>query len=188
MTRREAIRTVSLIMGGTIIGADLFIGCQSKDDTLSDVNSQGELDFLNEIAETILPTTSTPGGKAANVGAFMIMMLKDCYSAEDQEIFHKGIDEIEKKSKRNFDKPFMTLQPEQKHKLLVSLDKEQKTYSEKQKPQDPNHYFRLMKELTLLGYFTSEAGSTKALRYVAVPGKFIGTIPYKKGDKAWAIG
>jgi len=40
----------------------------------------------------------------------------------------------------------------------------------------------------LSGYFTSEIGATKALRYVAVPGKFDGSYPYKKGDKAWATG
>ena len=44
----------------------------------------------------------------------------------------------------------------------------------------------MMKELTLLGFFTSEIGATKALRYVAVPGKYVGCIPYNKGDKAWA--
>jgi hypothetical protein len=44
-----------------------------------------------------------------------------------------------------------------------------------------------MKELTLLGYFTSEVGATKALRYVPIPGRFDGCIPYKKGDKAWAL-
>jgi hypothetical protein len=43
-----------------------------------------------------------------------------------------------------------------------------------------------MKQLTMLGYFTSEVGSTQALRYVPVPGKYEGCIPYKKGDRAWA--
>jgi len=38
----------------------------------------------------------------------------------------------------------------------------------------------------LLGYFTSEAGCTKALRYIPVPGKYVGCISYRKGDKAWA--
>jgi hypothetical protein len=50
----------------------------------------------------------------------------------------------------------------------------------------PNHYFRMMKELTLLGYFTSEVGATKALRYIETPGHYDGCMPYKKGDKAWA--
>jgi hypothetical protein len=44
----------------------------------------------------------------------------------------------------------------------------------------------MLKELTLTGFFTSEVGATKALRYVAVPGKFEGSVPYTKGEKAWA--
>ncbi len=88
--------------------------------------------------------------------------------------------------KPNTAKILCELAPTDKHDFLVALDKEAKDYMSKKKPEDPTHYFRMMKELTLWGYFTSEAGATKALRYVAVPGKYEGCIPYKKGDKAWA--
>ena len=70
--------------------------------------------------------------------------------------------------------------------MLTEIDKEQKDYNKNKKPEDSNHYFSLMKQLTLLGYFTSEIGCTQALRYEAVPGRYEGCIPYTKGDKAWA--
>ena len=50
----------------------------------------------------------------------------------------------------------------------------------------PRHYFRMMKELALLGYFTSEIGYTKAMRYVESPGRFDPCTPYTKGEPAWA--
>jgi hypothetical protein len=50
----------------------------------------------------------------------------------------------------------------------------------------PPHYFRMMKELSLLGYFTSEIGYTKAMRYQETPGRFDPCVPYTKGDPAWA--
>ena len=50
----------------------------------------------------------------------------------------------------------------------------------------PTHYFRMMKELALLGYFTSEIGYTKAMRYVESPGRFDPCTPYVKGEPAWA--
>ena len=50
----------------------------------------------------------------------------------------------------------------------------------------PTHYFRMMKELALLGYFTSEIGYTKAMRYVESPGRFDPCTPYAKGEPAWA--
>ena len=48
------------------------------------------------------------------------------------------------------------------------------------------HYFSLMKQLSLLGFFTSKPGATKVLRYIPVPGKYEGCIDYKKGETAWA--
>jgi hypothetical protein len=80
----------------------------------------------------------------------------------------------------------MKATPEQRHALLSGIDKELKAYNADKKKEDPTHYFGLMKQLTLLGYFTSEIGATQALRYVAVPGRYEGCIPYKKGDRAWA--
>jgi hypothetical protein len=43
-----------------------------------------------------------------------------------------------------------------------------------------------MYELTCLGYYTSEIGATKALKYVHIPGKYEACIPLQPGQKAWA--
>ncbi len=186
MNRREALSTVALLLGGTIVGSEMFLsGCKTKSDvgvsfTPSDVS------FLDEVAETILPATSTPGAKAAKVGDFMTVIVRDCYEPGDQKVFMEGIKKLDDASKKMNSKTFMESTPQQRHDLLVALDAEQKDYQKNKKKEDPNHYFRLMKELTLWGYFTSEVGATKALRYVAVPGKYEGCIDYKKGDKAWA--
>jgi hypothetical protein len=45
----------------------------------------------------------------------------------------------------------------------------------------------MLQDLTVLGYFTSEIGATKQLRYYEVPGRFDPCIDYKPGDKAYAI-
>jgi hypothetical protein len=54
------------------------------------------------------------------------------------------------------------------------------------KPEEPTHYFRMMKELSLLGFFTSEIGYTKAMRYKETPGKYEPCLPYVKGETSWA--
>lgn len=186
MNRREAITRVSLILGGTIIGADLFIsGCKSENKDLQNHLQADSVPLLNEIAETILPETSTPGAKAANVGGFMLGMVNDCYTPVDRTIFINGLTTLDAKSKAQYGEPFMKAGVKQRQELLTALDLEQKADTKSNKA--PAHYFRMMKELTLLGYFTSEIGCTKALRYVAIPGKYIGCIPYKKGEKAWAL-
>jgi hypothetical protein len=185
MNRREALSRVAIIMGGTVLGAEAFLsGC--KTNTKGITLSQDDITFLDEVAETIIPTTTSPGAKAAKVGEFMKVMVNDCYEEKDQAIFVDGIKKLDEASKKLNSKNFMESTPAERKTLLESLDKEAKEYQKTAKPEDPKHYFTMIKQLTLSGYFTSEVGATKALRYVAVPGKFVGSYPYKKGDKAWA--
>lgn len=48
-------------------------------------------------------------------------------------------------------------------------------------------FFRAMKELTLLGYYTSQPGATRELRYAAVPGRYDGCVPVDAGTRTWAV-
>jgi len=191
MNRRDAISRVSLLLGGTILGAEAFLsGCHNapgKNIGGAGTNfSNDDVAFLDEVAETILPATDTPGAKEAKVGEFMTRIVRDCYTEKDQKIFVDGMQKLNAACKTKNGQSFLESSPEQRHDLLVDLDKEQKAYMAGKKKDDPTHYFRMIKELTLWGYFTSEPGATKALRYVAVPGKYEGCVDYKKGDKAWA--
>jgi hypothetical protein len=116
----------------------------------------------------------------------MNTMATDCYDEKDQKVFADGLSALDKACEKAHGNGFMKASPEQRKEVLTALDKEAKDYNASKKDGDPNHYFALMKQLTLLGYFTSEIGATQALRYVAVPGRYEGCIPYKKGDRAWA--
>lgn len=201
MDRRDALARVAIIMGGTVIGADFFLtSCSSpakKDaktaasDTAAAKEAKPLLDanqvsLLDEVGETILPATQTPGAKAAQVGSFMAVMVRDCYTPADQKIFLNGLTKLDQDCKTKNGKGFLACDPAQRTAFLTALDAEQKAFTQNKQKDDPAHYFRMMKELTLLGFFTSEVGATKALRYLPVPGRYDGDVPYKKGDKAWA--
>lgn len=184
MERRELLKMIAAITGGVFIGGEILTGCKPSvgGATFSDADTA----FLNEVAETILPATKSPGAKEAKVGELMVVMVNDTYEDKDQKIFHEGIKKLDEASKKANGNSFMDATPEQRTALLTGLDKEAKDYQKSKKSEDPNHYFTMMKQLTIFGYFTSEPGATKALRYIAVPGKYDGSFPYKKGDKAWA--
>jgi hypothetical protein len=188
MNRREALNRVALLIGGTVIGGHLFLeGCtRPATKTVEGLFETPQVDFLGNIADVILPETATPGAKEAGVGAFIPVMVKDCYTEEDQKIFVDGLTKLEDASKKKFNKTFENLSFEERTELIKEIDQETNEYHANKKPEDPKHYFRMIKELTLLGYFTSELGATKALRYNPIPGRFEGDIPYKKGDRAWA--
>jgi hypothetical protein len=175
-----------------------------------------DIAFLDEVADTMLPETSTPGAKAARTGAFMALMVTDTYEPKDQQVFREGMRKLNEASRQANNTDFMSATPQQRLALLETLDREQKTYTDardaarrEQRPtaeehlpdqrqeaapgtpttitaDAPAHYFRMMKELALLGYFTSEIGYTQAQRYVESPGRFDPCVPYTPGEKAWA--
>lgn len=186
MNRREAISAVALLLGGTVVGGDLLVSCTPKAKQVNELFDQNHVALLDEVADTILPATSTPGAKAAKVGDFMAVMVKDCYTPQDQQVFIKGMEQLNEACRKKQGKPFMKADAKQRTAFLTALDAEQRDYMRDKKPESPSHYFRMMKELTLLGYFTSEVGATQALRYVEVPGRYEGCVAYKKGDRAWA--
>lgn len=186
MERRELLKMIAALTGGVFIGGELLTGCKTSPSIGGAAFSEGDTAFLNEVAETILPATKSPGAKEAKVGELMVVMVNDTYEEKDQKIFHEGILKLNEASKKANGKSFMDATPEQRTSLLTVLDKEAKEYQKAKKKEDPNHYFTMMKQLTLFGYFTSKEGATQALRYIAVPGKYDGAYPYKKGDKAWA--
>ncbi|MGZ5220785.1 MAG: gluconate 2-dehydrogenase subunit 3 family protein [Chitinophagaceae bacterium] len=211
MDRRELLKMIALVTGSAFIGGEfLLTGCKSNDAKLGGMAfTESDIAFLDEVGETILPATKSPGAKAAQVGKYMEIMVNDCYDEADQKTFHEGIKKLDDASEKMFNTGFMKASPQQRHDLLVSLDKEAKEYqkaksvfdraeNEKEKAEiakgnkeykkkaEPAHYFTMMKQLTLHGFFTSKVGATEALRHIAVPTKYEGCIPYKKGDRAWA--
>jgi len=189
MNRRDALSRVALILGGTVIGAEFFLsGCKANDKYGASIDfTEKDIAYLDEIAETIIPQTDTPGAKAAKVGAFMTVMVKDTYTEAQQKTFLEGMSTLNDASDKKFNNGFMQITPEQRKELLTEIDKEAKEHNKNKKREDPSHYFAMMKQLTLLGYFTSEPGATQALNYVPVPGRYDACIPYKKGDKAYAL-
>jgi hypothetical protein len=232
--RREAILRVSALLGGlTLVGGSaLLTACEKRGASARADSSAGvgeftaaDIAFLDEVADTMLPETTTPGAKAARVGAFMALIVTDSYQPNDQTIFREGMREIDAASRRANGVAFMQATPQQRLALLERLDREQKAHTDArdaarkarsgkdtEKKADaflpdqrkenapgtdanpapaitadaPTHYFRMMKELALLGYFTSEIGATKAMRYVESPGRFDPCVPYTPGERSWA--
>lgn len=184
MNRRELLKMVAAATGGVVIGGEFFLaGCKNPEVGAGKEFTESDIAFLDEVAETIFPKTSTPGAKEAKVGQFMTVMINDCYEQKDQDAFHAGMKSINDACKKMHGHDFMKATPEHRKELLVSLDKERGDYQKTKKKEDLNHYFQYFKQLTITGYFTSKEGREGATNYQPVPGKYVGDVPYKKGDK-----
>lgn len=184
MNRRELLKMIAAATGGVVIGGEFFLaGCKNPEAGPAAAFSESDIALLDEIAETIFPKTSTPGAKDAKVGQFMTVMVNDCYEKKDQDAFHAGIKSLNEACNKMHGHDFMNASPEHRKELLITIDKERAAYQKDKKKEDPSHYFQYFKQLTIMGYFTSKEGRTEATNYQPVPGKYIGDLPYKKGDK-----
>jgi hypothetical protein len=207
ITRRDAVyRVVSLMGGLALVGGERLEALSFDANAIDRAMMQGvgaftagDVALLDEIAETILPETSTPGAKAAKTGAFMALMVTDAYTDANQQLFRDGLGSLDAACRAAHGASFMQASTTQRLTLLEALDREQKTQTEERtnapRPRfppaaaledAPAHYFRMIKELALLGYFTSEIGYTKAMRYIESPGRFDPDVPHAPGDRSWA--
>lgn len=187
MDRREAISAVSLILGGTVIGAGSYLaGCKPKKRKSLGLFDPQLVKSFEELAEVILPKSNgSPGAKDVEIGKFMKTYVSDCYNAQEQKIFFDGILKLDEQSDKKFSSNFRDLTREQKHELVDQLEDELVTAKGNKTPDQPIHYYAMMKQLTLMGYLTSELVGTKVFRHIPVPGRFDACIPYKKGEKVF---
>lgn len=188
MNRREAIRRVTMLLGGAVavgsLGAftETFIPLPSGG---SEFNLSNQEDLIAEISDTIIPDTKgVPGAKAAGLGPFIVMMMQDCYTENVQRHFAEGLKKVEEVCNKQFNKSFAALTLDEREEIFKVFKNEAE--AQKKAGIDPSHFFQIMIELTFLGYYTSEIGATKALRYVHIPGKYEACIPLQPGQKAWA--
>ena len=167
-----------------MVGATAILTGCAPEHQIEGLNfSPEDIAFLDEIGDTIIPETNTPGAKATGIGAFMVMMVKDTYDADNQKIFVDGLNMLRKDFKTAKGSDFVEATAEDRLAYLNGMYEQFKS-SEGEEAKVIN----MLKDLTVLGYFSSEIGATQALNYVEVPGKYEACIPYNKGDKAYAIG
>lgn len=171
------------MMGGTMVGATAILTGCAPEHQIEGLNfTPDDIAFLDEIGESIIPTTDTPGAKAAGIGAFMVMMVKDTYDGDQQKVFVDGLNSLRKDFQKATGNDFMEATVEERSAHLNEMYKSHRTSESK----DPA-MINMVKDLTILGYFTSEIGATQALRFVEVPGKYDPCVDYKTGDKAFAL-
>jgi len=190
--RREALKKTALLMGAAVSASALtgiLQGCKATPELLYTpvFFTPDQARIVTEVAEIIIPKTDTPGAKDAGVPGFIDTMLKDCYKKEDQDRFLAGLTAFEEEAKKAYGDSFIYCTPEQQVEFVKKTHeaalKEMKENKEAKRP-----FILMAKELTLLGFFTSEPGATQVLQYIAVPGSYKGCVPLAEAGngKTWA--
>ena len=190
--RREALRKTAMMMGAAISAsafAGLMQGCKTTPELtyVPQFFSEDQGRIVMEVAEIIIPKTDTPGAKDVGVPGFIDTMLKDCYKKEDQDRFLTGLTAFDEEAKTAYGDSFIYCKPEQQVELVKKTH--DAAIAEAKENREAKRPFILMtKELTLLGFFTSEPGATQVLQYEAVPGSYKGCLPLSEAGngKTWA--
>ena len=226
--RREALRRVSVVLGGAISAptmAAVLAGCGRRTSDEKGVSrpalSQEQSELIATIAEHIIPETDTPGARSVRVHEFIDEMLTAYYAEAERNVFLTGLAEVDERARQAHGSSFMACTPAQQLELVVRLDREtfgpgtgdadpedvREQVEEGETPLPPAlesdtirwvrgegrepgaeaPFFRTMKELTLVGYYTSEVGATQELRHEAAPGRYDGCVPLADVGKTWAV-
>ncbi len=190
MDRRQALQRAGLVLGYAIsapVIAGIMNGCKSTPDlTYKPVFfTEEQAGLVSEVAAIIIPKTDTPGAKEVGVPAFIDQLIKQCYKKEDQDRFIAGLAEFDEGAKKAYGDSFLDLETAKQKEYVkkthdAALDAS-KAGTVKDKP-----FILMVKELTVVGFYTSEEGARKILQYAPVPGAFHGCVPMAEVGKTWA--
>ncbi len=168
MKRKEFLQRLLVVGSGVLIVPTGLLKACKQTPKKRIALTKNDIPLLDEIGETILPTTQTsPGAKAAKIGEYMFAMVTNCFSPDEQHTFLVGLDVLD-------DNLFLDKNTQEKLEFLKKMQI------------GKQYFFDMFKDLTVSGYFTSEIGATQARKYQAVPGAYKGCIPFKNGDLPWA--
>lgn len=193
MDRREALRRTAWIMGGAVSAPaimGILKGCKAKPtiDWKPVFLTEDQGILVSQVAEIIIPKTDTPGAKDAGVPGFIDLMLKDVYPQKDKDQFTSGLLAFDEEAKKAYGDSFNELQPDQQTEFVKKMHDQAIEAGKSATPPQERPFILKMKELTMLGFFTSEPGATQVLQYVAVPGAYHGCLPLAEAGngKTWA--
>ena len=199
MTRREVLQRTALALGYAVsapLAAAVLNGCKAKPDLafVPKFFNEDQARLISALAETILPKTDTPGAIEAGVPGFIDDMVSTVYSPEQQKNFLDGLAAFADQAKKEIGDDFIDTSPEQQLDFVKKQNTQLLSANNGSKSEgwwaaggaNSKPFFLEMKELTLLGFFTSEAGATQVLQYNQVPGPYKGCLPLAEVGKAWA--
>ena len=166
MNRRQVIQSLGLISSHAVFPSVLssfLASCQAKEhsDYKPEFFTTDELNTIIGTIDVIIPETKTKSASQVGAHKFLDQVFLKCLNADQQKVIKEGVARLSSELSSADDK----------QKYFSDLDK--KAYSN----DASSAYFKTIKQYTLIGFFTSQEGTTKASNYVKVPEAYKGEIP-----------
>jgi hypothetical protein len=174
INRRRLLKNIALMTGG-VLSSSVISGvmsgalAQETIDVDNPVFSDAQLKLVGQLADMIIPDTDTPGAIGAKVHHYIHAIVGDWYYDKERDNFMKGLNAV--------DSGFINGSVAERTAIMTKMDNEEI---------DRKTFFEEFKELTLVGYFTSQIGAEEELRYEQYPGPYQGCVPFEQVGKTWA--
>lgn len=196
MNRRELLKIAGIMLGTSLSGSlstRLLAGELPTGSATSALFNDNAHMMIATLTEMIIPKTDTPGALEAGTPIFVEMMVADWYKAGERQIFLDGLAALDNFCTTQYKKPFNDCASQQQIEALKDAEAKAKTYKSVMmtdfsgKLVDENTpFFTKLKELTVLGYFTSEVGAKQALSYNPMPMRYEGDYDFSKSGRQWS--
>ncbi len=186
LNRRDALRGLALTVGVASTGwAERALAAAAPAPALAwtpTALTPDQARLVDVVAELIIPATDTPGARQAGVPQFIDRAVGDYYDKGQVEQLLGGLARMDADARAAHGEAFVALTPDQQVALLTTYDQEAGAARGQGQP----HFFPALEDMVTVGYFTSEPGSTLALKYEPVPGAYHGCVPLAEIGRAWA--
>jgi gluconate 2-dehydrogenase gamma chain len=198
MDRRELLTRASMLLGGVITASaasGILAGCT----VMPEASAEGpvktgfltpaETATVAAMADQIIPRTDTVGAVDVGVPAFIDRMLAGYYTDKERCVIRAGLASADADAGKLRGEAFAALTSDEQVALMQQYDKAQYDYTRANSGAQgyTPHYFRLIKELTIIGFCMSEQGATKLMYYNQTPGPYKGDVPLAQVGKASAL-
>jgi hypothetical protein len=187
INRREALRRTALLLGGVVsapTALGFLNGCSAKTTGSSSFTDEQSA-FLTRISDIMIPATDTPGAADVGVVNYVSDMVFVMYDDEEKASFLSDMEGFMSKAEASLGKPFNEASPKEQsdfihaeHELVFGGDVDWNA---------PKPFIWKMKELTITGYFSSEAGMTQVLQYTQVPGRYDACVPFSEAGEGGRV-
>src|ERR1700737_1085115 len=187
MNRRDALRLLATGAALQLAPGNLLAALREARALLATQTTVRTLDLhqhatVTAIAELIIPRTDPPGATAGGGTGFIDLIGTGWDDAEGRAHFLNGLADVDVRTQALFGRNFVDSSPGQQAQILAvlgqqmteeadALQKHPRQYRDS--PLEPNkNFYYMVRGLTLMGYYTSEAGASRELDFQIIPGRF----------------
>lgn len=190
MNRRKALKRLAVLTGGALsfsTVAGVLGGCTATDEPFSlRTLSPAQNKMVIHLSERIIPATDTPGAKAAGVNRFIDHMLTNWSTEMERTHFLDGLSNLNERCNRRHHNDFVELDKDKKIEIMRKLEQEALDNPNPKLNTGLKPFFDMLKEFTVVGYYTSEIGATQELNSDIYPGYYDACMPYSQAGRAWS--